>query len=85
MWIWENSSFLKNVIIIELIKNVKKYFWPWSIVVAVWLVIAPFLLIKFLKLYVKGGLLATIITESYNRPRLPSFIMMLQKVGTVYA
>jgi hypothetical protein len=30
-------------------------------------------------------LLAPIITESYNRPRLPSFIMMLQKVGTVYA
>jgi hypothetical protein len=28
-------------------------------VVAVWLVIAPFLLIKFLKLYVKGGLRAS--------------------------
>jgi len=34
------------------------------------------LLEKFLKLYVTGGLLATIITGSYNRPRLLSFTMM---------
>jgi hypothetical protein len=49
------------------------------------LVIAPFLLIKFLKLYVKGGLRARKIHRSYNRPLPTSFTMMLQKVGTVYA